>query len=55
MAGRGTDIQLGGNVDEASQITENQKDLKQQVVKSGGLCVIGTERHESRRIDNQQE
>ena len=53
MAGRGTDIQLGGNIDDASQISENQKDLKQQVVKSGGLCVIGTERHESRRIDNQ--
>ena len=53
MAGRGTDIQLGGNIDDASQITENQKDLKKQVVKSGGLCVIGTERHESRRIDNQ--
>ena len=53
MAGRGTDIQLGGNIDDISQIKENQKDLKQQVVKSGGLCVIGTERHESRRIDNQ--
>ena len=53
MAGRGTDIQLGGNIDDASQISENQKDLKQQVIDSGGLCVIGTERHESRRIDNQ--
>ena len=53
MAGRGTDIQLGGNIYDSSQITENQKDLKHKVVESGGLFVIGTERHESRRIDNQ--
>ncbi|OUW94994.1 MAG: preprotein translocase subunit SecA [Pelagibacteraceae bacterium TMED237] len=43
MAGRGTDIKLGNNNDE----------LKQKVIESGGLLVIGTERHESRRIDNQ--
>ncbi|MBH43491.1 MAG: preprotein translocase subunit SecA [Rickettsiales bacterium] len=45
MAGRGTDIQLGGN-------SENS-DLKEKIKKSGGLYIIGTERHESRRIDNQ--
>lgn len=58
MAGRGTDIQLGGN---QSLLTKeelsNQKDLilqeKNEVIKKGGLFVIGTERHESRRIDNQ--
>ncbi len=58
MAGRGTDIQLGGN---QSNLTEedliNKKDLilkeKNEVIKRGGLFVIGTERHESRRIDNQ--
>ena len=43
MAGRGTDIKLG-NAD---------KELKNQAIASGGLLVIGTERHESRRIDNQ--
>ncbi len=43
MAGRGTDIKLGnGNAD-----------LKKEAIQSGGLLVIGTERHESRRIDNQ--
>jgi len=58
MAGRGTDIQLGGN---QSQLNENElnsnKDTvlkeKKEVIKNGGLFVIGTERHESRRIDNQ--
>ncbi|MCZ6886790.1 MAG: preprotein translocase subunit SecA [Rickettsia endosymbiont of Ixodes persulcatus] len=67
MAGRGTDIMLGGNPEmlieqldkdhsyEAkiaeikAQITEEKK----QVIEAGGLFVIGTERHESRRIDNQ--
>ena len=43
MAGRGTDIKLGNG---------NEK-LKNEAIKSGGLLVIGTERHESRRIDNQ--
>ncbi|MFL2543077.1 MAG: preprotein translocase subunit SecA [Alphaproteobacteria bacterium] len=43
MAGRGTDIKLGN---------ENEE-LKNQAIESGGLLVIGTERHESRRIDNQ--
>ncbi len=45
MAGRGVDIILGGNPPDS----EKQKQVKE----AGGLCVIGTERHESRRIDNQ--
>ena len=57
MAGRGTDIKLGGNKD----FIENDKKLDQDlqienektVKSSGGLFIIGTERHESRRIDNQ--
>jgi preprotein translocase subunit SecA len=71
MAGRGTDIQLGGNVefrieDELKNTPEGpERDAaierikaevaaeKSQVLAAGGLCVIGTERHESRRIDNQ--
>jgi len=65
MAGRGTDIVLGGNleselaaagdIDEAQQqkIREAWKARHQQVLESGGLHVIGTERHESRRVDNQ--
>ena len=71
MAGRGTDIQLGGNLDmrivqEANPITDPEAREKKiaeiraeverdrELVKhAGGLCVIGTERHESRRIDNQ--
>ena len=71
MAGRGTDIKLGGNLEKRletevpanasdkerktleKKITkEVEKDMK-SVLESGGLCVIGTERHESRRIDNQ--
>jgi len=44
MAGRGTDIKLGGNDNESE---------KNIAIKAGGLLVIGTERHESRRIDNQ--
>ena len=67
MAGRGTDIMLGGNpemrlleaeksgsreADEAS-IKEETAAAKQAVIAAGGLLVIGTERHESRRIDNQ--
>ncbi|MBL8485887.1 MAG: preprotein translocase subunit SecA [Rhodocyclaceae bacterium] len=72
MAGRGTDIVLGGNVERqvaalkddesvpagekegriAAMRTEWQK-LHEQVVKAGGLHIIGSERHESRRIDNQ--
>ena len=51
MAGRGTDIQLGGNKN--SEKIENIKIDKEKVKNSGGLCIIGTERHESRRIDNQ--
>jgi preprotein translocase subunit SecA len=72
MAGRGTDIVLGGNVekkvdvvkadpdlDEAAkaeriaQLRAEWRTLHQQVVDAGGLHIIGTERHESRRIDNQ--
>ena len=72
MAGRGTDIQLGGNADmrikqELADVTNEtgERDvkiaeirmqverLKQQALAAGGLFVLGTERHESRRIDNQ--
>ena len=66
MAGRGTDIVLGGNLDvllkalgEDASDAEKEKvkgawlDRHQQVLNSGGLHVIGSERHESRRIDNQ--
>jgi preprotein translocase subunit SecA len=66
MAGRGTDIVLGGNLEaelaalgeEATQTEKdrtrgNWLDRHKQVVASGGLHVIGSERHESRRIDNQ--
>ena len=48
MAGRGTDVKLGGKV-----INESNQDEKNKVKELGGLFVIGTERHESRRIDNQ--
>ena len=62
MAGRGTDIQLGGNLNMrlAQEKSANEdavkaevEKLKAQALEAGGLCVIGTERHESRRIDNQ--
>jgi len=58
MAGRGTDIQLGGNVNylekkEFNKEKESTSIEKNKVIKNGGLFVIGTERHESRRIDNQ--
>jgi preprotein translocase subunit SecA len=70
MAGRGTDIQLGGNAEyrfmaeeklQGRIITDDEKDTirrdieekKQVALQAGGLYVIGTERHESRRIDNQ--
>jgi preprotein translocase subunit SecA len=72
MAGRGTDIVLGGNVEKQVQLIEadpslsdaekaerSQKlrdewqSLHDHVVKAGGLHIIGTERHESRRVDNQ--
>ncbi|QCI24289.1 preprotein translocase subunit SecA [Buchnera aphidicola (Muscaphis stroyani)] len=65
MAGRGTDIVLGGNLDselhknskisldELKKIKINWKKQHDLVVFSGGLHIIGTERHESRRIDNQ--
>ena len=57
MAGRGTDIKLGGNKDfildgkkeNIEEIRENEKKVKEL----GGLFILGTERHESRRIDNQ--
>lgn len=65
MAGRGTDIVLGGNLeseiaqlenagdDEIARITAEWQERNRQVLESGGLHIIGTERHESRRIDNQ--
>ena len=66
MAGRGTDIVLGGSLDaELQALDENVKDSEidalkatwqkrhDEVINSGGLHIIGTERHESRRIDNQ--
>jgi preprotein translocase subunit SecA len=71
MAGRGTDIQLGGNLDMrleqeipegtseieaaaiAAKIKAEIEDLKAKSLAAGGLYVLGTERHESRRIDNQ--
>ncbi len=71
MAGRGTDIQLGGNIDmrlerdleglepgperdvKEEAIREEVKLLKERALAAGGLYVIATERHESRRIDNQ--
>ncbi|PHR92874.1 MAG: preprotein translocase subunit SecA [Robiginitomaculum sp.] len=71
MAGRGTDIQLGGNLDmriekeipetetekqrtkHIEKLTIEVEALKQQALDAGGLYVLGTERHESRRIDNQ--
>jgi len=64
MAGRGTDIVLGGNLEmelkEAGDDEDRRRALRdawqsrhEQVVAAGGLHVIGTERHESRRIDNQ--
>jgi len=48
MAGRGTDVKLGGKI-----INENNNEDKNKIKELGGLFVIGTERHESRRIDNQ--
>ncbi|USX26044.1 preprotein translocase subunit SecA [Oxalobacteraceae bacterium OTU3CINTB1] len=72
MAGRGTDIVLGGNVEKQIQFIEANPDLSdadkaaqakamregwqalhEQVVAAGGLHIVGTERHESRRVDNQ--
>ena len=62
MAGRGTDIVLGGNLEveleaaaegERDGIRASWRDRHEAVVEAGGLHIIGTERHESRRIDNQ--
>ena len=70
MAGRGTDIQLGGNADmrikqelvgiEGEERERREKEIREQVARlkekalaAGGMFVLGTERHESRRIDNQ--
>ena len=65
MAGRGTDIQLGGNLDLkikeggtndkilVEKTKQEHEEEKAKVLASGGLFVVGTERHESRRIDNQ--
>ena len=65
MAGRGTDIVLGGNLkaeiaaldnpDDAKmkKLTEDWQNRHAQVLEAGGLHIVGTERHESRRVDNQ--
>ncbi|QQD19078.1 preprotein translocase subunit SecA [Spongiibacter nanhainus] len=65
MAGRGTDIVLGGSVDAELEKLDNPSDAvveelreawkqrHEKVIQAGGLHIIGTERHESRRIDNQ--
>ena len=53
MAGRGTDIILGGNMDGLDISREEWEEDHRRVVEQGGLYVIGTERHEARRIDNQ--
>ena len=56
MAGRGTDIQLGGNQSVSivkAILKEQNKEAERKVIEIGGLYVLGTERHESRRIDNQ--
>lgn len=55
MAGRGTDIVLGGKLDihEPEEEKNAWRLRHEEVVKAGGLHIIGTERHESRRIDNQ--
>ena len=65
MAGRGTDIILGGNWEaeigrlenptaaEIAGIKENWKQRNRQVIEAGGLCILGSERHDSRRVDNQ--
>jgi len=55
MAGRGTDIVLGGRLPEEASSTEKLawKEKHEAVINSGGLHVVGTERNESRRVDNQ--
>ena len=60
MAGRGTDIQLGGNKNflinnekETPELVKKINNDKKKVKNLDGLCIVGTERHESRRIDNQ--
>ena len=53
MAGRGTDIVLGGNPDAINISRERWEEEHRKVVDAGGLHIIGTERHEARRIDNQ--
>ena len=53
MAGRGTDIVLGGKALEEKMDTTDYEKNKEAVRELGGLYIIGTERHESRRVDNQ--
>ena len=53
MAGRGTDIILGGNPDTIEASREEWQKDQELVLANGGLYVLGTERHEARRIDNQ--
>ena len=53
MAGRGTDIVLGGSFDANKESILDWESKHDQVLNTGGLFIIGTERHEARRIDNQ--
>lgn len=53
MAGRGVDIVLGGTIDDSIKDKKKWQIQHDEVVRLGGLYIIGTERHESRRIDNQ--
>ena len=54
MAGRGTDIVLGGNPEFVDDLTQEQWEREhQKVVDAGGLFILGSEKHEARRIDNQ--
>ena len=54
MAGRGTDIVLGGNPEFVDDLTQEQWERDhQQVLDAGGLFILGSEKHEARRIDNQ--
>ena len=53
MAGRGTDIVLGGNAEMGKMSPAEWADAHQTVIDAGGLHIVGTERHDARRIDNQ--
>ena len=53
MAGRGTDIVLGGNIDTLDISKNDWEEEHKKVIELGGLYVVGTEHHDARRIDNQ--